>query len=83
MARGAGLVDEHPPQLLGDPLGRDGHDLAGHSHEGVARGRLDRQAEPGREPDGAEQPELVLAESLRGVADGAEDCRRRSSRPPT
>ena len=67
------LVHEHPPQLLGDPLRRDGHDLSGHPLEGVPRGRFDPHVEPGREPHGAEQPQLVLAEPLRRVADGPED----------
>ena len=70
---GPALVHEHSPQLLGDPLGGDGDDLAGHRLEGRQGRRLDLKLEPRRQPDRAEHAELVLAEPGRGVADGAEE----------
>ncbi len=71
---GATGVHEHPPQFGRDPLGGDHDDLRRHRDDRCAGRRLDRQPEPRREPDGAEEAELVLAEPGRGVADGAEDA---------
>ena len=67
------LVHEHPPQLLGNPLGRDDDDLACHRPERLQRVRLDFEVEPGRESNGPQQPKLVLAKPLRRVTDGAQD----------
>ena len=67
-------MDEHPAEFLRDPLGGDGRHLRGHRLDRRARGRLDRQAEPRGEPDGAEESELVLGEPRRGVAYRAEDA---------
>ncbi len=74
MARVRDGVDEHPPQLLRDPLGRNGDDLAGHRADRNGGGRFDLEPEPRRQADGPKQPQLVLAESRRGIADGTQDA---------
>src|SRR5439155_21246284 len=42
--------------------------------DGCARRRLDREVERRREPDRADDPEGVLAEARRGIADGPQDA---------
>ena len=65
-------VDEHPAQLLGDSLGGDSHDVAGHRSQRRLGSRLDLQVKPRSEPDGPENPQLVFAQPRLGLADGPE-----------
>ena len=66
-------MDEHPPQLLGDPLGGDALDLAGHGPQRGVGCRLDLEPEPRRQADGPQAAQLVFAQPRRRVADGAQD----------
>ena len=71
---------EQLPQLGGDALARD---VGGEGRVLADRGegrRIDRELQDGRQPDGADHPQRVLAEPRRGLADGADAAAARRRR---
>ncbi len=62
-------VGQDQAQLGRDPLGADHLNLLGHLFDGLARGRIDLEAEHRGEPHGPQQPQLVFAEPGCRIAD--------------
>src|SRR5262245_12064232 len=65
-ARGA---QEHAPDLLTDALAAYSLEFARVVPDGRGRCRVDLEAEPGAEADGAQGPQVILGQAGLGVAD--------------
>ncbi len=66
---GRTLGGEQPLHLDGDALARQVAHVVGRRADRGERGRLDREVERRREPDGADHAQRVLVEALGGIAD--------------
>ena len=64
------LVHQHSPQFLRDPLGRDDANLTRHRPQRVQSLRLDLEVESRRKAHRPQEPQLVLAKTVRRVSDG-------------
>ena len=66
---------EDAVQLVADALGAHGADHFRAGANRLPRLRLDLEIEPRREPDRAQQPQMVLGKAVLRVANGAQDSR--------
>lgn len=65
-------LNQHAGDFVADTLGRGPLDQGGGSPDCVQGGGFDFEAEAGGETDGAEEPEVILGETLARIADGAD-----------
>jgi ABC-type sugar transport system ATPase subunit len=61
-------------ELFADPLGADLGDVGRDSADGLPGAWLDLEAEEGREADGAEEAQVILAKAIFGAANGADEA---------
>jgi hypothetical protein len=70
----AGRMQKHASELFADALAADAAELGGMPRDGLGGVGVDLEVESGGESHRPQRAEVVLGESLVGIADGAEDA---------